>query len=1044
MRNKVRKSLAFLLALALVVSVMSGLGLSVSADEGETPVPVVEEQEQPQEDKQETPAEEPAEEEEPAAEPAGEGSGEAQEGQSDTQEPDGETKEENQDDQVGQEPTTTTGNLTAPQAATGDAVAPVADTTGSSVSEYEITCGEQKLTVKLVDTDGKTLSGTAPNDLSITQNKTVSVETYAATVEGYTYYNAKYTTESDNVRYISYLGYFNNYSSFWSWDSYTGWYAVVNGYSKIKDNTITLVYKQDPTSKTTKFTVHYVDENGKEIANKKEEDVGDADTLTFEDYADKIENYTYWRACYGSANNAEVTKVVITTRQNNGNGRPGSTSTTSYSYTFYNDSKKLTTGTEGIDTLSDIYLVYVKDGGGPTAGGGSTGETPTLDEPTHTKQAIKQADGTYDLSLSVSANIAEKETKKKVDIIYVLDVSGSMTQSRMNNQTLLKVATSAIETMNDSLVAEDSHIDPQFALVTFAESSDVKKFNNSNWTSDTKTFSRQLPSNANGGTNYQAGLTNAKSVLASARADATTVVVFLSDGEPTFYTKDNDGTVGGSGSSDNDGRAMSKARGIVKTMTPNYLYTVGVGDSKNYSNLSLVTGAAHEGVKTENFVGDSEDKLKKAFDTIKGDLITLACESVTISDKLSENVTMVMNGESPKSLTGKVTDKDGTEVGTSTTDGGISLNKTDLNEVISLPAPTYENGVISWAFPDGYKLEKDWTYTVTANVQVTEKAYENYRKNSNNYPDTADADTGTHASSEGLYSNVNDNATLTYKVTGQGDVQTVQYPKPVVQITPNKLTITKTVTGLNEAALNTLKNQLTFKVTYTYKQMAEDAENCTETKTVYLKDFTKNSDGTYTYVDENVYSTDVVISVEESNFDLNDYNRTDSSSSTTMNAAINGKRDAAVSFTNNYQHKEVEVTVIKKVIGNMSQDSDTFTFTVSAPTDLNNNDQSFTLSASQTGGKTISIPYGSDFTISETEENGYTLDKIEVDGEEVTPSDNGYTINNVTADTTITFTNDKTINPPSGVTRTIAPFVIMAVLAAGAGVYFVYSRRQRD
>ena len=36
MRKKVRKSLAFLLALALVVSVMSGLGLSVSADDDQT------------------------------------------------------------------------------------------------------------------------------------------------------------------------------------------------------------------------------------------------------------------------------------------------------------------------------------------------------------------------------------------------------------------------------------------------------------------------------------------------------------------------------------------------------------------------------------------------------------------------------------------------------------------------------------------------------------------------------------------------------------------------------------------------------------------------------------------------------------------------------------------------------------------------------------------------------------------------------------------------------------------------------------------------
>lgn len=1033
MRNKVRKSLAFLLALALVVSVMSGLGLSVSADEGETPVPVAEEQEQPQEDKQETPAEEPAEEEEPA----GEGSGEAQEGQSDTQEPDGETKEENQDDQVGQEPTTTTGNLTAPQAATGDAVAPVADTTGSSVSEYKITCGNQTLTVKLVDTEGKSLNGTAPDDLSIQQGKAVSVKTYAATVEGYTYSKAYYTDNRNRSQNVSQIVYYDGYEVYY--DGYEVWNTTYNGrYSggstnreQITGNTIYLVYEKAAT-----FTVHYVDENGSPIKaaeGNSEIEVTAENNITFEKYKVEIEGYTYWRACYSSANNAEVTSA----KKNSGR---------SSGYTFYNGETALTkSGYDGedISTLEDIYLVYVKNGGGPTTGGGSTGETPTLDEPTHTKRAIKKGNGTYDLSLSVSANIAEKETKKKVDIIYVLDVSGSMTKSKMSNQTLLKVATSAIETMNSSLVAADSHIDPRFALVTFAKSSDVKNFSSSNWTSDTTAFNKQLPEEADGGTNYQAGLTNAKSVLADARADATTVVVFLSDGEPTFYTKDGGGT-GGSGSSDNDGRAMSKARGIVKTMTPNYLYTVGVGDSKNYSNLSLVTGAVHEGVQTKKFVGDSEDNLKKAFDTIKGDLITLACKDVTISDKLSENVTMVMNGESPKSLTGKVTDKNGKEVGTSTNDG-ISLDKTDLNAAITLPAPTYEDGVITWAFPDEYKLEKDWTYTVTANVQVTEKAYENYREN-DCYPDTADADTGTHASGMGLYSNVEDNATLTYKVTGQDDVQTVQYPKPIVQITPNKLTITKTVTGLDENALSTLKKQLTFTVTYTYNQMAEDAQNRTETKTVALEDFTENSGGTYTYVDKNVYSTDVDISVEEGNFVLDDYSRTTSSSNTTQVTTITTNNpNAEVSFTNNYQHKEVEVTVIKKVSGNMSQDSDTFTFTVSAPTDLNNDDKSFTLSASQTVGKTISIPYGSDFTISETEANGYTLNKVEVGGRKLDANNDGsYTIRNVTADTTITFTNDKTINPPSGVTRTIAPFVIMAVLAAGAGVYFVYSRRQRD
>ena len=51
MRKKVRKSLAFLLALALVVSVMSGLGLSVSADDAQNEPVVTETEGEPAEEK---------------------------------------------------------------------------------------------------------------------------------------------------------------------------------------------------------------------------------------------------------------------------------------------------------------------------------------------------------------------------------------------------------------------------------------------------------------------------------------------------------------------------------------------------------------------------------------------------------------------------------------------------------------------------------------------------------------------------------------------------------------------------------------------------------------------------------------------------------------------------------------------------------------------------------------------------------------------------------------------------------------------------------
>lgn len=160
----------------------------------------------------------------------------------------------------------------------------------------------------------------------------------------------------------------------------------------------------------------------------------------------------------------------------------------------------------------------------------------------------------------------------------------------------------------------------------------------------------------------------------------------------------------------------------------------------------------------------------------------------------------------------------------------------------------------------------------------------------------------------------------------------------------------------------------------------------------------------------------------------------DTASGTTKNVTLTTQTVGAVTITNNYKIKTFQVTVKKLVQGNASSGNDSFGFKV--------NDTTFSLK--HNGTKDFTVKYNTSFTAEETDKNGYTLDSVEATGSTGTQSGDSYTIRNVTADTTITFTNDKTINPPSGVTRTIAPFVIMAVLAAGAGVYFVYSRRQRD
>ena len=89
------------------------------------------------------------------------------------------------------------------------------------------------------------------------------------------------------------------------------------------------------------------------------------------------------------------------------------------------------------------------------------------------------------------------------------------------------------------------------------------------------------------------------------------------------------------------------------------------------------------------------------------------------------------------------------------------------------------------------------------------------------------------------------------------------------------------------------------------------------------------------------------------------------------------------------------------------------------------------------------VKYGTKFTVSEDNysNDGYTTSYTVNNGEK---TDGRTCTTTVTSDTTITFTNKKQITPPNGITTTIAPYAIMVVLAAGAGVYFVYSRRRRN
>ena len=153
-------------------------------------------------------------------------------------------------------------------------------------------------------------------------------------------------------------------------------------------------------------------------------------------------------------------------------------------------------------------------------------------------------------------------------------------------------------------------------------------------------------------------------------------------------------------------------------------------------------------------------------------------------------------------------------------------------------------------------------------------------------------------------------------------------------------------------------------------------------------------------------------------------------------------------------HVKVKKLTVKKIVGgNMGDTNQDFKFTGGK---IYTNDakktevtDGFTLKhgKKETFKLKVSDKVDDDVSITEEPVAGYKT-SYKVDNKNEVKS-NTYNYGKVEAtsspdEVTVTFTNTKTIQPPNGIITTIAPYAIMVVLAAGAGVYFVYSRRRRN
>lgn len=899
----------------------------------------------------------------------------------------------------------------------------------------------------------------------------------------------------------------------------------VDGFSYF---TITWTNYQNQTDVSRELTVTLIDEEGNELPGEHlaKYDISTSRNVTLNGQSSNIpyvQNYEFVRAVIAlDADNANSGTTVYQIRLNADQEtesvwhsldgwqfgaiwRPGygwgywETVVVSTSYSWQYRISDSGVWTDFDENTQHIYLIYSKDIDGSAGGSGGDIEVQ-LPTPSISKTAIRNGDGeTYSLNLSVTGGIGSQTETSYVDVLMIVDESNSM-----YNFSLLEPTRTAMRELVKEL-ERNENVTARYGIVTFGSSGKQEM----SWTSITEenfdpdaedesyyginrtAVGRKIAAITNrggddGGTNYMAGLDAAKDLINSSNNDPEydrlTIVVFLSDGEPTYYVNQNGsnvaGHMGASTGFGTDSYEWRRTLEVADDIVCDQFYSVGIGNAKsdylgtndNFGGLAEVVSAGNPVDERFFNAGQGAENLTKKFKDIAGNATDLYIKNITIHDTL--NLTNVQQVPDSK-ITVAVTNPSGVEV---------PLSEVRLTEAMITANYSNDQG-LTFSIPN-YELEPGYTYTVTMQIEPTEWAKTKYADQ--NYPDTATKDwyTGTHSyetGEKGIYSN--DHATLNYEYTENEEgteAEPLTYPMPVIQVPEVKtadLTITKDVQGIDPADLSTENGHTSIvngqKFSFTVKKLDEDGELDTD---FAKNDFVGGKKTVEITVDANGDGTTVLedlplgeYTVTESSYpqEFGDY--TFDTKSGEAKAILKDENGDSVTVTNTYKHKDKTLTVIKTITGNMAYDQDTFQFTLNlikdgSPYDLTgqlpsgvtkvngvNGQYTFSLKAAVESNQVqFTLPYGVTATVTETPTDDYeessrhyqtgtTPAAFDADNSETAVMNNNMTFE---------FQNKKEIvTPPTGLERNDTPYALMISVAVMAGLALaggaVVRRRRR-
>ena len=503
--------------------------------------------------------------------------------------------------------------------------------------------------------------------------------------------------------------------------------------------------------------------------------------------------------------------------------------------------------------------VEFKNNYSQNGGSGETVESKMF----HEKYIKRNTDGTYDITLNASGTIGTETKKAMVDVVLVVDTSGSMkekTSSNRNAKTKLEDTKSAIKALVKAFDDKSETVDTRYKLVEFNTFAQTKT---EEWITGVQLENTIKNMTADGGTNYDQGLQQGAAAVKSARTGARKIVIFLTDGQPSFYGSEN---APGSNyprgyGNDTSNATLQAALDAAKSISCSDFYAVGIGlpsevnifthdgtfskkgyygyrkwDNNHSKNdkcnedghkiwinnsyygcvLRTITGEellTEVSKKTNATVKDAINyadsaNLTDKFTSIAGDILTLACSEVTITDTLSQYVDTTANTKIKVNIAQRNADKytdvagEGREF--ELTDG--SLATSDVYEGTTKIATVSYNKDTKTAtlkFEDSYTFKENYYYYLSiTNVVPNQTAFDEYQKTA--YPKKGDkytdassdgysaVETGTSSEKEGFYSN--SAATISYKWKDSNVSE--DYRKPVVQV--EQIRVKKTWIGITD------------------------------------------------------------------------------------------------------------------------------------------------------------------------------------------------------------------------------------------------------